>query len=149
MISNNRIKYTIWYLSKLLRSVRVQGFSLNCLDKMKFEAHFIPLEVRWFQHTGMFMFCGCQIKNTCMILMKIKALILVCWLFYYTYTSYRLQYYIIPQHANFINGHNTSLTVASPLNSASLCSSGVSIVCNQNIFQWCILFPRKDSYFIR
>ena len=86
--------------------------------------------------TGMLMwaFCGCQIKNTCMILMKIKAVILVCWLFYYTYTSYRLQYYIIPQHANFINGHNTSLTVAPLLNSASLCSTRVSIVCNQSIF---------------
>ena len=111
-----------------------QGFSLNCLDKMKFEAHFIPLEVRWFQHTGMFMLCGCQIKNTCMILMKIKALILVRWLFYYTSTSYRLQYYIIPQHANFINGHNTSPTVASQQNSASLYPTEVSIVCNQNMF---------------
>ena len=25
--------------------VEGQGFSLNCLDKMKFEAHFIPLEI--------------------------------------------------------------------------------------------------------
>ena len=52
----------------------------------------------------------------------------------YTYTSYRLQYFIIPQHANFINGHNTSPTVASLHSSASLYPTGVSIVCNQTTF---------------